>query len=184
MLVDTLIQTYVMSLKVGLAVEAVGRAWQYGFRLSLLLCNLLLSALVDEGKIKIMEHVYKEMIRRRVHPNLVTFNMVINGFCKVGQLQRASDLLEDIKLWGLSPSFVTYNTLIDGCCKGARVGKMDKVDALLKEMMSMNISPDEITYSTLIDGFCKDQNLLAALKVYKEMHSHGWKPGLITYITY
>ncbi|KAH9611591.1 hypothetical protein KSS87_006518 [Heliosperma pusillum] len=179
-LVDMLVQTYMHGNKVELGFEAVRRAWDYGFRLSVLSCNPLLSALVDEGNVKVMEDVFKGMIRRRVRPDLKTFNIVISGFCKAGQLQKASDLLEDIKAWGLSPNAVTYNILISGYCKKAKVGKMYKADALLKEMVAMNILPNEITFNTIIDGFCKDQNLPAAMKVFKEMQNQGLKPGVAT----
>jgi len=179
-LFDMLVQAYVRNSKLSMAVEALRRAWDYGFKLSVLSCNPVLSALAEAGDVKGMGCVFKEVIRRRIQPDLITFNIVISGLCKVGQLQKAGDLLEDIKMWGLSPSVVTYNALIDGYCKKGKMGKMRRADALMKEMMSMNICPNEITYNTLIDGFCRDQNLPAAMRIFKEMQDRGLKPGVIT----
>lgn len=112
--VDMLVQAYVHNTEVSLAFEALKRAWDYGFRLSVLPCNPLLSALVDAGDVNGMEYVFKGMLRKKIRPDLITFNTVVNGFCKVGQLQKAGDRLEDIKAWGLSPSVATYNALISG----------------------------------------------------------------------
>ncbi|GAB4835726.1 hypothetical protein Ancab_000636 [Ancistrocladus abbreviatus] len=168
-LVDMLILAYVKNLKVDLAVEAFKLAGHYGVELSVNSCNPMLASLVDQGKIQVMENVHKVMIRRKVQPDVITFNIVINGLCKAGKLQKARDLMEDMKVWGISPTIVTYNTLINGYWKKGSVGSMYKADALLKEMLSKKICPNEITYNTLIDGFCKDENLPAAMKVFKDM---------------
>ncbi|GAB4835737.1 hypothetical protein Ancab_000647 [Ancistrocladus abbreviatus] len=180
-LVDMLILAYVENLKVDLAVEAFKLAGHYGVELSVNSCNPMLVAMVDQGKILVMENVHKEMIRRKVLPDVITFNIVINVLCKAGKLQKARDLMEDMKAWGISPTVVTYNTLINGYCKKGSVGRMCKDDALLKEMLSKKICPNEITYNTLINGFCKDKNLPAAMKVFKDMEMHDLKVDVVTY---
>ncbi|GAB4835719.1 hypothetical protein Ancab_000629, partial [Ancistrocladus abbreviatus] len=74
-----------------------------------------------------------------------------------------------------------YNTLINGYCKKGSVGRMYKADAHLQEMLSKKICPNEITYNTLIDGFCKDENLPAAMKVFKDMETQDLKADVVTY---
>ncbi|GAB4835689.1 hypothetical protein Ancab_000599 [Ancistrocladus abbreviatus] len=180
-LVDMLILAYVKNLKIDLAVKAFKLAGHYGVELSVNSCNPMLAALVDQGTIQVMENVHKVMIRRKVQPDVITFNIVISGLCKAGKLQKARDLMGDMKVWGISPTVVTYNTLINGYWKKGSVGRMYKADALLKEMLSKKICPNEITYNTLIDGFCKDENLPAAKKVFKDMEMQDLKADVVTY---
>ena len=105
-----LILGYARNLQIRAACETFRRSHDYGYKLSLNSCNSLLSGLVKENETGEMEYVYKEMIKRRVMPNLITFNIYINGLCKAGKLNKAEDVIEDIKAWGFSPNVVTYNT--------------------------------------------------------------------------
>lgn len=138
-IVDMLILAYVKNSNTALAFEAFERAGDYGFKLSIFSCNPLLNSLVKESKFWVVEFMYKEMVRRRIELNLISFNTVINGLCKVGKSHKAGDV-EDTKVWGFEPSVVSgyLYTLIGGYCKIGRVGKMYKSDAVLKEMVSNN----------------------------------------------
>nr|POE64064.1 pentatricopeptide repeat-containing protein [Quercus suber] len=107
--------------------------------------------------------------RTKIEPDVITLNDVVNGLCKVGKLNKAGDVIEDMKAWGFSTNVVTYNTLIDGYCKMGRVGKMYKAESILKDMVANHVYPNEVTYNILIDGFCKDENVLATKKVFEEM---------------
>ena len=110
LIIDMLILAYARNLQIRAACETFRRSHDYGYKLSLNSCNSLLSGLVKENETGEMEYVYKEMIKRRVMPNLITFNIYINGLCKAGKLNKAEDVIEDIKAWGFSPNVVTYNT--------------------------------------------------------------------------
>ena len=38
----------------------------------------------DESAIEDVEYVYKEIRRRKIEPDVITFNVVVNGLCKLG----------------------------------------------------------------------------------------------------
>ncbi|BFG36819.1 hypothetical protein CerSpe_230930 [Prunus speciosa] len=61
------------------------------------------------------------------------------------------------------------------------LGNMYKAKAILKEMVIDTICPNEITFTTLINGFGKDENVAAAMKVFKAIRKQGLKPNVITY---
>ncbi|CAN0903339.1 Pentatricopeptide repeat-containing protein At1g09820 [Linum grandiflorum] len=179
-IVDMLVLAYVNNLKSQLGFEAFKRAGDYGFRFSALSCNPLLNALVKDGESGRVEFMYREMGKRSIELNLITFNIVINGLCKAGKLQKARDVFEDMKL-RVSPNAITYNSLIDGYCKMDKVGKMYTACRIFKEMKDNGIPPNLVTYNILIDGFCNDDNVSAAMKVFAEMQRLGLKPNVITY---
>ncbi|KAL6227057.1 hypothetical protein ACLB2K_001016 [Fragaria x ananassa] len=198
-IVDMLVWAYVKNSKTNLGLEAFQRAGDYGFRLSTLSCNALLSALVKENEFGYVEFVYKEMIRRRIAADLYSFNIVINGLCKVGKLNKAKDVMDDMKAWGVAPNVVTYNTIIGGYYKLGGLGKMHKADAMLKEMVLMpyddvaaafkvfeemrreGLKPNVVTYNSLINGLCCDGRLEEACGLRDEMLGLGLKPEIATY---
>ena len=112
-----------------------------------------------ESAVGDVEYVYKEIRRRKIELDVITFNVMVNWLCKVGKLNKVGDVIEDMKVWGFSPNVVTYNTLIDGYCKMGRVGKMDKAESILKDIVANQVCPNEVTYNILVDGFCKDENV-------------------------
>ncbi|CAN8311835.1 unnamed protein product [Cochlearia groenlandica] len=180
-LADMLVLAYANNLRLELGFEAFKRSGYYGYKLSALSCKPLMIALLKENRFLDVEYVYREMIRRKIQHNVFTFNVVINSFCKRGKMNKAKDVIEDMKVYGLSPNVVSYNTIIDGYCKLGGIGKMYKADTVLKEMVESKMSPNLATFNILIDGFWKDDNYQGSVKVFKEMLAQDVKPNVITY---
>lgn len=47
-------------------------------------------------------------------PDVVTYNFMIHGFCKEGQIQKVNGLLLDMEEKGLAPNVVIFDTLMPG----------------------------------------------------------------------
>ena len=54
------------------------------------------------------------MGKNGIHPNVVTFNTLIYGFCKEEKLHEAGKVFNEMKAVNVSPNTVTYNALING----------------------------------------------------------------------
>uniref|UniRef100_A0A2P2JI14 Pentatricopeptide repeat-containing protein n=1 Tax=Rhizophora mucronata TaxID=61149 RepID=A0A2P2JI14_RHIMU len=106
------------------------------------------------------------MMKRGIVPNITTYNALINGLCKAGNLERAQRLFNKLHLKGLTPNVVTYNILIDGYCKSGNTREaLDLRDEMLKE----GICPSIVTYSSLIYGFHKKGDSKISMKLLDEM---------------
>lgn len=46
----------------------------------------------------------------------VTYSTLIDGWVKAGAVERASQLLQEMRRQGLKPNAITYNTLLKGYC--------------------------------------------------------------------
>ncbi|XWS58827.1 hypothetical protein CRYUN_Cryun08bG0067300 [Craigia yunnanensis] len=82
-----------------------------------------------------------------IHPNVETFNSLINGLCaqvKVAQA-KAVRLLRKMEERGFQPDVVAYSSHIQPL--GAVSEAEDIVDTVIKQ----GIEPDIVTYSALID---------------------------------
>ncbi|KAK6288542.1 hypothetical protein POUND7_000083 [Theobroma cacao] len=177
---DMLVLAYVENMKTRLGFEAFKRAGDYAFKLSVTSCNPLLSALVKENEIGDVDYVYKEMIRRRVEVNVISFNIIINGMCKVGKLNKARDAIQDMKAWGFLPDVFTYNALINGYCKKGGIGKMAALN-VRTQMEKDGRRANVVTYNVLIKGFCKKGKLEDANGLLNEMLEKGLIPNRTTY---
>ncbi|KAI4979393.1 hypothetical protein ZWY2020_016146 [Hordeum vulgare] len=106
-------------------------------------------------------------------PDIVTYNSLIYGLCKSGNVPRAVSLFNKLHSKGMSPTAITYNTLIDGHCK---YGYMEEAIKLLDQMIENNVDPNYVTYWTLIQGYVRCGNMKEISKLYNEMHIRGLLP--------
>ncbi|KAF3560522.1 hypothetical protein DY000_02012306 [Brassica cretica] len=134
------------------------------------------SVLVKEGNFFEAEELYDDMIRMGVYPNTVTYNSIIDGFCKQDRLDDAEHLFYLMSTKGCSPDVITFSTLIDGSCRAKRVDDRIK---LLREMSRRGLVANAVTYNTLIHGFCQVGDLNAAQDLLHEMISSGVWPDIV-----
>ncbi|KAF3772216.1 Pentatricopeptide repeat-containing protein [Nymphaea thermarum] len=66
--------------------------------------SLSMSKRFDEAR-----HRLEELIAKGVFPNKVTFNTLINGLCKSGNLEEGFRLRDRMLATGVAPNLVTYN---------------------------------------------------------------------------
>ena len=50
-------------------------------------------------------------------PDIVTYNTLINAYCREGLLDEVFEVMNSMPGKGLKPGLVTYNAIINGLCK-------------------------------------------------------------------
>ncbi|CAN1120798.1 Pentatricopeptide repeat-containing protein At5g39710 [Linum perenne] len=140
-------------------------------------CNAILGALWKTNRTDLAQSFFDQIVRcNRVKPDVSTYTTMIRGFCKMGMVEKARKLFDEMPC---KPNSLTCNTLIHGYCKK---GDMDSAKIILYRMIGdSGCSPDTVTYTTLIDGYCKKGEFDEALKWKSEMVNRGFKPNLLTY---
>merc|ERR1719401_2387940 len=113
---------------------------------SIVTYNTLVDACARSNDMGRIPTLLDEMAAMQIEPNIITFSTIIKGYCQENRVDRAFELLEDMKK-SFTPDEVTYNTLIDGC---ARYGMWDKGIAVLKEMEAVGVPPSAFTLSVLV----------------------------------
>ncbi|KAJ9557198.1 hypothetical protein OSB04_011812 [Centaurea solstitialis] len=95
--------------------------------------STLLNGLILEDRIVEAEKLFKKLIKGKLCvPNVVMYNTMIKGLCKVGNNETAIALVKLMKEKGCKPDVVTYNTIIDSLCKDQMVDDSLK---LFKDMI-------------------------------------------------
>ncbi|KAF8369503.1 hypothetical protein HHK36_032478 [Tetracentron sinense] len=77
--------------------------------------------------------------------NIVTWNVMLNGYSKVGYVDLARDLFERIPV----KDVVSWGTIISGY---VRVGKLDEALTMYREMLRAGVGPNEVMIVDLVSA--------------------------------
>ncbi|CAN0918437.1 Pentatricopeptide repeat-containing protein At5g39710 [Linum grandiflorum] len=140
-------------------------------------CNAILGAMVRTNRIDLAHSFFDQIVHcDRVKPDVSTYTTMIRGYCKMGMVEKARKLFDEMPC---KPNSLTCNTLIHGYCKK---GGMESAKVIFYRMIGdSGCSPDTVTYTTLIDGHCKRGEFDEAVKWKSEMMNRGLNPNLLTY---
>ncbi|KAJ4838898.1 hypothetical protein Tsubulata_006760, partial [Turnera subulata] len=148
--------------------------------------GILVDALCKEGLAPEAHALLKTI------PDVCSYNMLINGFCKIGKAGRhgaAEQLFKDMTANGPTPNLVTYATMLDGLCMQGRVDEAltlfqtMKKHSLFDEMVANDCQPDVMTYITIVHGLCKIGKTNVTVGLLRRVEEAGCHPDVLAYST-
>ncbi|KAK7344356.1 hypothetical protein VNO77_13870 [Canavalia gladiata] len=148
---------------------------KHGFRPNLQTFNILLSGWKTPED---AEEFFKEMRDMGVVPDVVTYNSLVDVYCKGREMEKAYKVLDEMRDRNLSPDVITYTSIIGGL---GLIGQPDKARDVLKEMKEYGCYPDAAAYNAAIRNFCIAKRLGDAYGLMDEMVSKGLSPNSTTY---
>ncbi|KAJ0753784.1 putative tetratricopeptide-like helical domain superfamily [Helianthus annuus] len=77
-------------------------------------CNRILKMLRGMKLVRRRNQVYSMMNEYGIKPNIITYNTLLDSYCKEGDIDQALHLLEEMQVRGCAPNDVMYNALING----------------------------------------------------------------------
>ncbi|XP_050210386.1 pentatricopeptide repeat-containing protein At5g02860 [Mercurialis annua] len=150
-----------------------------GFDLDVYAYTSLITAYASNGRYRDAVVVFKKMEEEGSKPTLITYNVILNVYGKMGMpWSKISGLVDGMKSSGVAPDDYTYNTLISCCRRGSLYEEAARV---FEEMKMSGFSPDKVTYNALLDVYGKSRRPKEAMEVLKEMESNGFSPSIVTY---
>lgn len=131
---------------------------------------------VNEAVIFLQDHILR---LRSFFLDTCSFNIVIHGLCKTGQVDKAFEFFNVMGSFGCLPDTASYNSMINGFCK---LGDVDRALELFEEIHSQpGLAPDVTTYTTIIYGLFKLGRRNEAVCLWDDMLHVGIKPGVYTF---
>ena len=76
--------------------------------------------------------MFSEMTRSELTPDAITYNILIEAYCREGNSREVSQLLDLMVGKGILPNASTYNAIVNGLRKG---GKYQATDMTLYELL-------------------------------------------------
>ncbi|KAF8401945.1 hypothetical protein HHK36_012896 [Tetracentron sinense] len=135
--------------------------------------NCLIRGLYSSGQWKEATRLFNEMVDRKIsqngdlslheffneiqacgqRPDLVTYNLLLDGLCQNQCLDEAMTLFHLIEDSKFKPNIITYGILIDGMCKA---GKLKAAMELFCSFPAKGLEPSVSTYNIIINGLYKE----------------------------
>uniref|UniRef100_A0A0V0IVU4 Putative pentatricopeptide repeat-containing protein, mitochondrial-like n=1 Tax=Solanum chacoense TaxID=4108 RepID=A0A0V0IVU4_SOLCH len=144
-------------------------------------CNRILRNLRDRNLVAKAREVYKMMGEFGIMSTIITYNTMLDLFCREGEVEQALDLLSEMERRECYPNDVTYNILINGLSKK---GEFNHARGLIGEMLNKGLEVSAHTYNPLIYGYCVKGMVVEALSLGEEMEVRGASPTVSTYNTF
>ncbi|GAB4850594.1 hypothetical protein Ancab_029903 [Ancistrocladus abbreviatus] len=154
------------------SIETFRKMEQFGLRKDVSAMNILMDALVKENSVENAHKVFLEF-KDIISPNSRSFNILIHGWCKARQFDKAQLAVEEMEKVGFCPDVVSYTSFIEAYC---REKDFHKVEEILDEMEKKECPPNVTTYTIVMLALGKAKEISKALEVYEKMKQSGCLP--------
>ncbi|CAA6669477.1 unnamed protein product [Spirodela intermedia] len=113
-------------------------------------------------------NVLVSMFQNQCRPDVVTLNTIIYSFCRIGKVDEALKILNDM-LQGkfCTPDVVTFTTILHGLLDVGRI--KEALDIFHRKMPECSCSPSTVTYNAVLHGLCKLRSVEKAVSIFHEM---------------
>ena len=86
------------------------------------------------------EKLWEEMRVKEVEADVVSYNTMIGGFCKIGEVEKAEELYREMGLNCVQSNCATYEHLVNGYCN---VRDVDSALLVYKDMCRKGFRPED-----------------------------------------
>lgn len=150
---------------------------KYNFKAGVDTMNCLLDTL---GRAKLGKEAQAlfEKLQDKFNPNLRTYTVLLNGWCRVKNLMEAGRVWNEMIDKGFKPDIVAHNTMFEGLLKGKRRSEAMK---LFEVMKAKGPHPNVRSYTILIRDLCKQKKMKEAVEYFEEMLDSGFEPDAAVY---
>ncbi|XP_038712630.1 pentatricopeptide repeat-containing protein At1g04840-like [Tripterygium wilfordii] len=104
--------------------------------------------------------------------NILLWNVLINGCCKVGKMKKAMELFEAMP----ERSLVSWNSLINGLLRNGDSNQAWKFFDLMPEK-------NVVSWTTMVNGLLQNGDLEQSLKMFFRMLEEGVRPNELTIVS-
>ncbi|MBA0881272.1 hypothetical protein Goshw_013299, partial [Gossypium schwendimanii] len=158
--------------------------WNFGLLLKHVPCMATLHGHLDcciggdFNRLDKARKVFHLMIKKGCAPDISSYNIMINGYCKAKRIDEAMELFHEIFQKGPIADTVTYNTLMQGMCQ---LGRVSSACELLRKMIAFGQVPNVMTCSISLNGLCKSDKLEKALELFQAMRNSKLELDIVCY---
>ncbi len=129
-----------------------------------------------------MQSVFNRVFNKMLSDDVVTWNVMIFGYVKCGQSQKALELCQQMQHDALWPSPVTFVGLLNSC---ASLIALEQGRHIHKQIIECGYESNVFVGSSLVDMYAKCGSMEDACRVFNKMPSHdvvAWNAMIFGYM--
>ncbi|KAL1310409.1 hypothetical protein HN51_053039 [Arachis hypogaea] len=130
--------------------------------------------------VEVFRKMREMVVVKGIDHDYVSYTILIDGFSKLGDVEKSFGILAKMIKEGKRPNKVTYTAIISAYCKK---GKFEEARGVFERIGELGIELDEFVYAVLIDGYCRIGDFGSVFKLFVEMEKRGVSPSVVTYNT-
>ncbi|KAJ8447728.1 hypothetical protein Cgig2_015091 [Carnegiea gigantea] len=161
---------------------------KWGFDLGVKVYTVLMHGWCKLRRVDKAEGLLREMVEKGIEPNVVCYNILLDGICRKASLHpddrfertiRAADkVFDEMRARGIEPDVTSYSIVLHVC---SRAHKPDLTLDRLEMMKDRGISPSVVTYTSVVKCLSSCGRMEEAEKLLDEMVRNGVTPSAATY---
>ncbi|KAJ9154001.1 hypothetical protein P3X46_027382 [Hevea brasiliensis] len=174
---DQLTFPFILKSVACLCLEGLGRALhgmilKRGFEFDSFVRIAMVDLYVKVEELGFALKLFDESPQRFNTDKTLLWNVLINGYCKVGDMSKAAELFQAMP----QRNTASWNSLINGFL---RSGDLEKARELFDRMPGKNV----ISWSTMVNGFSQNGDHEKALSLFFKMLEESVKPNDFTIVS-
>ncbi|KAK7404529.1 hypothetical protein VNO78_05479 [Psophocarpus tetragonolobus] len=139
--------------------------------------NVSIHAFGSWGDLATCFSLFKEM-KSSVAPDLCTYNTLISALCRMGMVDDALLVWDDLNASPHPPDRYTFTNLIQACSKTYR---LHQAITLFNHMHTNGFLPDTLVYNSLLHAHFKATKVTQACHLFEKMLQEGVRPSTSTF---
>ncbi|XP_020598922.1 pentatricopeptide repeat-containing protein At4g20770 [Phalaenopsis equestris] len=155
------------SYSVGQAIHAI--VLKHGFESESHVGNSLMDMYAKHGDMEKADFIFKTLPAI----NVVSWNVIIAGYGKNGDADRAVDMWKLMQESQFEPDEVTYISMLSACVKSGDTETARKMFDKIK-------SPSVASYNAILSGYCQNEDHQEAIELFREMKFSNLEPNRTT----
>ncbi|KAJ0024312.1 hypothetical protein Pint_09211 [Pistacia integerrima] len=175
--VSIVLDSFIRARRVYKAIQTFGNLEEFGLKCDTESLNVMLRCLCQRLHVGAANSFFNSM-RGKVLFNGKTYDIIIGGWSKLGEVSEIERVLKEMVVEGFSPDTSTFCYLIEGL---GRAGRIDDAIAVFDAMKEKGCGPDTNAYNALISNYISIGDFDECMKYYKGMLSNKCDPNLDTY---
>ena len=124
---------------------------------------------------------FSEMVNNNIHPDLITFNTIINAFVMKNDLVNSIKWFVEMDSYNVAPDKYIYNTLIH---LFSNLSNVDNTLLVYNTMIQKGIQPDSVCYSFIINLFLELNDIEKADFYFNELLTNNLKPNKLIFTSF
>ncbi|KNA10241.1 hypothetical protein SOVF_146030 [Spinacia oleracea] len=123
--------------------------------------------------------LFRELpLKLSIKPITGSYNIAANALCKLGLIDKAAALLDEMEDNGVKPCVISFNTLLRAFYDK---GEFDEGDKIWERMIKSGVAPSILSYDFKLQRLVNDGKISKAMDMVMELKSKGLNPHVGTY---